>query len=120
MSEEISDKEVIANILEDIERRIENLEKYPKMWGHPETQEFTMLDLVEIRAKLLRPKAMKKDPYEVRDAWARFIAAVNGECTNTYLHVILKEEGRLDMLAPLLGDAARWIKKEFPPERNYK
>lgn len=113
------DTEIIVDLLESIEKRIEALERVPKMWGGPETQEFTMLDLVEMRAKLLRPKAMKTNPYEVRDAWAQFTASINGEETNTFLHVILKEEGKTDLLASLLGDLARWIMQQYPPERTY-
>lgn len=79
-----------------------------------------MLDLVELRAKLLRLQAMKNNPYEVRDAWMIFINAVNGKDTNTFLHVILKEEKKLEFLAPLLGDLARWIMREYPPEKTYK
>lgn len=118
--EEISDTEIIIDLLESIENRIQALEYAPKMCGGPETQELTMLDLVEMRAKLLRPKAMKANSYEIIDALAKFTAAINGEDTNTYLHVILKEEGRLDLLAKLLGDFARWIMKKYPPERTYK
>lgn len=119
MDNEITADQLILDLVKSIEERIENLEKAPRMWGSPEAQEFTMLTLLEFRAQLLRPQAMRKNPYEVRNAWNRFVDAINGESTNTYLHVILKEEEKLDLLASLLGDAARWIIKIFPPEVNH-
>lgn len=115
---EITPQEQINNLVEEIQTRIDHLERYSRMWGGPETIEFTMLTLVEFRSYLLRPKAMKKNPYEVRDAWAAFTRVVNGEETNTYLHVILKHENKLDLLPSLIGDAARWILQKYPAERK--
>lgn len=117
---EISDHTILSDLYFSTQRKIDNLERAPSMWGSPESQEFTMLSLVGLRAKLLRPKTIKEDPYEVRDAWTQFIASINGECTNTFLHIILKREEKLEMLGTLLGDAARWILKEYPAERNYQ
>lgn len=114
---EITLREQLDILVEEIQSRIDLLERCAPMFGGAEAQEFTMLTLIEVRSYLLRPKAMKNDPYEVRDAWNAFIRIVNGEETNTYLHVILKKENKLDLLPSLLGDAARWILEIFPPEK---
>lgn len=114
---EITPQEQIGTLVREIQSRIDLLERCAPMFGGAEAQEFAMLTFVEFRAHLIRPKAIKNNPYEVRDAWNAFIRAVNGEETNTYLHVILREENKLELLPSLLGDAARWILKRFPPEK---
>ncbi len=59
-----------------IQRRI-SVGKGAQILGEePETQELIMLNFVEIRTHLLRPKALKQDPLEVRRAWIR-ICVVN-------------------------------------------
>lgn len=106
------------DFLDMIQRRISALERYPNTWGTSETQELMMLNFVEIRTHLLRPDALRQDPLEVRRAWIKFVSSINGESTNAPLHVILKEENKLELLPNLLGDFARWILQEYPTEKQ--
>lgn len=112
-------KETILNLLKDIQESIDYLERYPGMWGSFESQEITMLNLVETRSALLRPESRKNNPFEVRNAWADFICSINGEWTSFPLYIVLKNEGRLDLLPSLLGDFARWVMVKYPPEVQY-
>lgn len=56
--------------------------------------------------------------YETRDAYEFFVAAINGESTNTYLHCILRDADMLAELPRLLGDFGRWVAREYPPEAS--
>jgi len=95
---------------------IENYERAPEMWGPPFAQELAMYNLVETRQLLLRPAAHRANPFETRDAMIRWVASINGGPSSWFLTTILREEGRLSELPKLLGDFARWVARELPPE----
>ncbi len=121
-------------LLRRVQGQIEGLESHPGMWGSAETLDFIMLTLVRYRLLLTRPRAAAASDAEhvaakvddrPMDAgvidegftpYACFVAAINGESTNTFLHCILREAGLLAELPRLLGDFARWIDQEWPPE----
>lgn len=99
-----------------IQCRIISIEKHSELWGSPETLESLMLTLVELRSFLVRPIASKKDPFEVAFAWARFTESVSQKPTKKFLFAIVEENGYIDRLPEWLGDVARWILVELPPE----
>jgi hypothetical protein len=97
-------------------KRIASIEKSSHSWGGPEAAECQLRLMVETRQMLVRPTALTLDPFETRDAWCRFVATLNGADYNGPLHQILRDEGRLAELPKLLGDFARWVAIEYPPE----
>lgn len=103
-------------MVEWLQVRLDYLERAPGMWGSAESIEFVALLLIEARQAIVRPKAHIANPYETREAYMHFVRAVNGESTNTFLHCILREEGRLAELPKLIGDYGRWVAREYPPE----
>ncbi len=105
------DREIV-----EIQARIEGMETHPGSWGDGEALELQWLLLVEARQRLVRPVALGRNPHETRNAWIRFIVAVYGEPTSCPLSWLLREHGRSADLPRLLGDAARWIAQEYPPE----
>jgi hypothetical protein len=105
-------------VLAEIATTLAHMERAPRMFGSPEAVEFQALSLVQTRQILLRPRALAANPHETTDAWNAFVSAVNGDAYNSYLFVLLREEGMLAEHGQLLGDAARWIAKEYPPEAS--
>lgn len=57
-----------------IDRRLSTMKRAPRSWGSPESLELQALLLLELRTFLLRRRTHAGDPYEVRDAYARFLA----------------------------------------------
>jgi hypothetical protein len=107
---------ILQRILADTAQTLAGIEHRTAMYGGPESAEFAALAAVELRQRILRPEAHGRDPGETADAWHRFTEAVLGRETSTYLHVHLREDGRLAELGTLCGDAARWIEREYPAE----
>ncbi len=106
-----------ALVLIGIRESLVAMENAPRMFGRrAETLEFTALTLIETRQKLLRPVALMANPEETIDAFIRFVEAINGEPTNTYLHCVLRDADMLEELPRLLGDFGRWMAREYPPE----
>lgn len=95
---------------------ITNMERAPRMWGDDESLELQMLQLVEIRQLMLRPLALGLDHRETRRGFCRFISLINGSSYNSTLSSLLRDEGRLSELPRLLGDFARYMALEYPPE----
>ena len=107
---------ILRGILADADATLDGIEHRTVMYGAPESAEFAALAAVELRQRILRPSYHRRDPGETADAWHRFTEAVLGRETSTYLHVHLREDGRLADLGVLCGDAARWIAREYPAE----
>lgn len=106
---------ILDGILADVAIALDGIEHRPRMYGG-ESLEFQALAAVELRQRILRPTWHAIDPSETTDAWHAFGALVIGEVRSVYLYAVLREEGMLDRLPGLLGDAARWIAREYPPE----
>lgn len=107
---------ILRGILANTAASLAAMERAPAMRGGPEALELQWLQLVELRQRILRPAALAAQPYETRDAFCRFIAAVNGGLTATMLGCVLRDGGMVAELPRLLGDAARWIEREYPAE----
>jgi hypothetical protein len=104
------------HLLDMANAAIEGIEKRPRMYAtNSETLWATMLDAVTVRQVLLRPSVAHPGE-EVRDAMIAFDAAVLGEELNTPLWCTLKDHDALDQHPKLLGDFARWVAQEYPPE----
>ncbi len=113
----VQPSEVLSRLLANIESHLHGLEHRPRMYaGSPESLWSQAYTLVMLRQSILRPRAMAENPGEVHDAFGAFDALVLGEIYNVPAFCILRDEGRLDMLPSLLGDTARWIAIEYPPE----
>ncbi len=66
--------DVVTAAVAYIDRRLATMRRAPKSWGSPESLELQALLLLELRTFLLRRRTHAGDPYEVRDAYARFLA----------------------------------------------
>jgi hypothetical protein len=99
-----------------LQRRIDGLERSPGTWGDHETQETMMITLLEIQAHYLRPKALKENPFEVREFWSRLVSDYMGFMTNWTLVAHLDDLNRLPETGKILGAFARAYQKDFPPE----
>jgi hypothetical protein len=99
-----------AHAIALIATMLESAERAPRMWGCPEAMEVTFLLLVALRASL--------DGHvnrQTSEDFTDFVAALNGEPTNSPLWCILKKEGMLADHRRLLGDYARWMAVKYPP-----
>lgn len=113
----VSHEEILARLLRSAQHHIEGIETRPRAYAWaPESLWNQAYAAIQLRQSILRPVALMEDPGETLDALHAFGALVMGEVYNTGLHDNLKREGRLDLLPGLLGDAARWIAREYPPE----
>lgn len=66
--------DALAEAVAYIDRRLATMKRAPRSWGSPESLELQALLLLELRTFLLRRRTYASDPYEVRDAYARFVA----------------------------------------------
>lgn len=103
-------------VLEHIETSLECIERAPAAWGDMRAVEGIALMFIETRQLLLRPNALTVNPYETRNAFFRWISAVNGEETNWTLTDVLKEGGMLEQLPKLMCDFGRWVALKYPAE----
>lgn len=110
--------DIATRLLAEIDGRFEAMERAPSPYGGSEAVEFQYLTLLELRGLITRPAASRQNPGEVMDAYERFVRSVNGEPTNTFLHCILRSEGRLAELPGLLHDFRMWLLDQQPPESN--
>lgn len=103
-----------------LQRRIDGLEKGIGYYGGPEIQEALMLAFLEIQAHYLRPKALKNNPFEVRDFWSVLISDYVGRTSNLTLTYHLKDVGVFNNVSfpGILGAFARAYQTEFPPEEQ--
>ncbi len=105
-------------VLQQINIGLESIERCPLSWGGPEALEMQMLLMVELRQRLLRPRASVANRHETRRAYISWIASVYGEPNSRFLHDLLREHDALDQLPKLLADFARWIMTQYPPEHD--
>lgn len=102
--------------LQRIEKSLEGIERAPGMWGDMYAVEGIALTIIELRQLMLRPKALTANPHETRNAFFRWISAVNGEETNWTLTDVLKAGDMLEQLPKLMCDFGRWVALKYPAE----
>lgn len=113
----------VSSAIEYLDKRLATIDKAPGTWGSPESLELQVLLLLELRTFLLRPVAYRKNPFEVRSAFVRFIRQQVKGATAEPLFVQLQRSGRVNELPQLLGEFRNHIVSDFvaevaPPNRN--
>jgi len=110
----MSDATIVKLALARIASQLEGIEKRPRTYGSPETNECEVRMLVGLRQILFGYGSFDEFwPY------ARFVAHVNGRRSTVLpLFEILDASGRIDELPKLLGDFARSVAEKWPPIRG--
>ena len=81
-----------------------------------EALEVQALIAIDLRQNIVRPMALLLNPKETASAYDRFIEAIYGSPTNAPLHAVLRKLRRSRELPKLLGQFARQVALELPPE----
>ncbi|WP_438035545.1 hypothetical protein [Sorangium sp. So ce204] len=92
-----------------LDRRLSTMKRAPGTWGSPESLELQALLLIELRTFLLRRRTHAKNPFEVRDAYIRFIHARFPDRPGYLLSALLPADDVQVDLPPLLEEFRRQI-----------
>src|SRR4051794_35426300 len=86
-----------------IDRRLATMKRSPRSWGSLESLELQALLLLELRTFLLRRRTYASDPYEVRDAYARFVTHRLPENPGRFMADVLPAERLAEELPALIA-----------------
>ncbi len=103
-----------------IDRRLGMMKRAPKTWGSPESLELQALLLLELRTFLLRRRTYASDPYEVRDAYARFVAHKFPESPGRFMADVLPAERLVQELPDLVAALRDEIVSTLGPEDPFR
>ncbi|WP_437726600.1 hypothetical protein [Sorangium sp. So ce861] len=99
----------ISAAVDYLDRRLSTVKRAPGTWGSPESLELQSLLLLELRTFLLRRRTHAKSPFEVRDAYVRFIHARFPDRPGYLLSALLPPDHVQADLPPLLEEFRRQI-----------
>ena len=99
-----------------IDRRLATMKRAPKSWGSPESLELQALLLLELRTFLLRRRTYANDPYEVRDAYARFVAHKFPDSPGRFMADVLPAERLAQELPDLVAALREEVASTLGPE----
>jgi hypothetical protein len=96
------------------------MKRAPKSWGSPESLELQALLLLELRTFLLRRRTYTSDPFEVRDAYARFVAHRLPDSPGRFMADVLPAEQIVQELPALVAALRDDIVSTLGPEDSFK
>lgn len=112
--------DVVTAAVAYIDRRLATMKRAPKSWGSPESLELQALLLLELRTFLLRRRTHASDPYEVRDAYARFLARHFPELPGRFMAHALPAEKLAEQLPDLVMALRDEVVSTLGPEDAFQ
>jgi hypothetical protein len=112
--------DVVGAAVGYIDRRLATMERSPGTWGGSESLELQALLLLEMRTFLLRPRTYAKAPYEVRDAYIRFIAGKLPGAPASFMADALPPDRVQEELPRLLAELRDQVVARLGPEDPFK
>lgn len=106
-------------ILEYIDIRLDSMtsEGAMRRWGKEEALELQVLQLLEFRSLVFRPKAFKENPQEIRRMYSIFKLEYLADDSAIPIWANLKKHKELDDLPETLADFVNFVKNELPLEK---
>lgn len=111
---------MLRGILASTAAMLDGIEHRPREYAtKSEALEVQALIAIDLRQNIVRPMAMLINPKETAEAYDRFIESVYGSPTSAPLHAVLRQLRRSKELPKLLGEFARRVALELPPEASW-